>query len=69
MTARTTAVPDARPLLTEQELADHLQVSVKTLQDWRYRSTGPEVTRVGRRVRYRWTAVEKYLDANTGGAR
>ncbi len=49
------------PLLTPQELADFLQVPVKTLYQWHYLRTGPTPLRVGRHLRYRRSAVAGWL--------
>lgn len=38
--------------LSEREAAGHLGISVRTLQDWRQRRTGPAYSKVGRRVVY-----------------
>lgn len=50
---------------TEEQLAEALQVSVKTLQDWRYRGRGPAYIRVGGAVRYRASDVAAWLDEHT----
>lgn len=39
-------------LLTTEEAADVLGVSVSTLSDWRWRGCGPKPTKCGRLVRY-----------------
>lgn len=40
-------------LLSEREASAYLgPVSVRTLQDWRVRGTGPAYTKLGRRVAY-----------------
>lgn len=49
-------------LLTVEELADYLGVSVATLYQWRYRREGPPGFRVGRHVRYRWSDIEKWIE-------
>ena len=49
-------------LLTIDQLADHLQVPVKTLYDWRHRGIGPKGLRVGRYVRYRLVDINSWLD-------
>lgn len=49
-------------LITVEELADYLGVSVATLYQWRYRSEGPPGFRVGRHVRYRWTDIEEWIE-------
>lgn len=55
-------MPD-RQLGTPEEVADYLQLPPKTLAEWRSRGLGPKYHKVGRHVRYRWTDVEKWLDA------
>lgn len=50
-------------LATPAEVADYLggDFSEKTLANWRSQGKGPEYMKVGRHVRYRWTAVEAWL--------
>lgn len=55
---------DTQPLLSPQELADHLKVSVATIYQWRYRSEGPPGFKLGGRVRYRWAEVQAWLEDN-----
>lgn len=40
-------------------------VSSRTLQRWRQKNLGPRWCRIGRLVRYRRSALDAYLDANT----
>jgi excisionase family DNA binding protein len=40
-------------LLSVEELADYLEVPVKTIYTWRHRNTGPKGFRVGKHVRFR----------------
>ena len=49
-------------LLTAEELADFLDVPIKTLYAWRYRGEGPVGFRVGRHIRYRWIDVEEWIE-------
>jgi hypothetical protein len=56
---------DADALLTEAEAADFLRLSVRTLQAWRIRITGPAFVQVGRAVRYRRRDLIGWIDANT----
>lgn len=49
-------------LLTIEQVAEHLQVPVKTLYDWRHRGIGPKGLRVGRYVRYRPADIDSWLD-------
>jgi excisionase family DNA binding protein len=53
-------VPD---LLTQQQLAEELQVSVRTLERWRREGTGPPWVRVGRSPRYRRQDLDRWLEA------
>lgn len=57
--------PDA--LLREQDAADLLCLSVRTLQSWRIRLAGPPSVQVGRAVRYRRRDLIAWIDANTCG--
>jgi hypothetical protein len=59
--------PDA--LLREQDAADLLSLSVRTLQSWRIRMAGPPFVQVGRAVRYRRRDLIVWIDANTIGSR
>jgi hypothetical protein len=55
-------------LATPQEVADYLRKPVKTLAEWRCRGLGPQYRKVGRDVRYDWTDVRAWLDAQPAGA-
>ncbi len=48
-------------LLTADELADFLDVPIKTLYAWRYRGEGPIGFRAGKHLRYRWVDVEDWI--------
>lgn len=50
------------PLLSIEELAELLQVSVKTIYQWRHRGVGPRVIKVGRLLRFDPTDVRDWLD-------
>lgn len=52
-------------LAEPKQVANYLQVPVKTLAQWRYLGTGPRFVRIGRFVRYRWADVEKWLAAQS----
>jgi excisionase family DNA binding protein len=52
----------AASLLTQQQLADELQVSVRTLERWRQEGTGPAFIQVGRAPRYRRADVDAWLE-------
>jgi excisionase family DNA binding protein len=49
-------------LLTQQQLADELEVSQRTLERWRQQGTGPAFIRVGRSPRYRRADIDAWLD-------
>ncbi len=59
------------PLLTPQELASLLRIPLKTLYQWHYLRTGPIAFRVGRHLRYRRSAVARWLASveEPGGSR
>jgi hypothetical protein len=62
---RSFHVSDARltTLLTEQQAAALLGVTVKTLQGWRYRGGGPAFVKLGRCVRYRAEDLQDFVTA------
>ena len=63
---RRDARPSARQLerlLTTEELAELLQVSIRTIEGWAYRGVGPRVTKIGSNRRYRPADVAAFLDA------
>lgn len=61
-------------LLTPQQVSDMLQISVGTLENWRFRGHGPKYLKLGGQhrspVRYRLQDVEDFMfeDAK-GGAK
>lgn len=55
-------------LLTEDEAAASLRISVRTLQAWRLKATGPAFVRVGRAIRYRRGDIKAWIKLNTCGA-
>ena len=48
-------------LIDVQQLADYLDVPVKTLYAWRYRREGPPAFRVGRHLRYRRSDIQHWI--------
>jgi excisionase family DNA binding protein len=50
-------------LLSPDEVSAYLGVPVETLRRWRYERRGPSYVRPGKRVRYRASDVEAYLEA------
>ena len=56
-------------LLTEEEVAEQLHVSVASLRRWRLERRGPQFIKVGSLVRYRPEDLEIWLAAlPTGGS-
>lgn len=53
------------PLATPAEVAAYLGVPVKTLYQWKYRGLGPNVHKVGRPLRYRWSEVDAWVNAQS----
>lgn len=54
------------PLLESSIIADLLGTTPQNLAQMRYRGTGPRFIKLGvRSVRYRWSDVEAWLEANT----
>ncbi|HXF53400.1 MAG TPA: helix-turn-helix domain-containing protein [Hyphomicrobiaceae bacterium] len=47
--------------MTEQELADELDVTRRTLMNWRARGEAPPMTRIGLRIYYARDDVRKWL--------
>jgi predicted DNA-binding transcriptional regulator AlpA len=47
-------------LLTEQDVVRVLEVSLSTLRRWQREGTGPPCLEIGRQVRYRQAAVERW---------
>jgi excisionase family DNA binding protein len=52
---------DSERLLSVEELADYLEVPVKTIYTWRHRNTGPKGFRVGKHLRFRWRDVQSWV--------
>ena len=55
----------AEDIAKPREVAAALGVSIDALAQMRYRNSGPSFTRIGNRVRYRWSDIEKYLAERT----
>lgn len=68
-TFAASSLPAVQPvLLDEHEAANVLNVSVRTLQAWRFKRCGPPYAKLGRSVRYRRTDLAAWLDASTHAA-
>ena len=55
-------------LMSEQEAADLLCISFRTLQAWRVRGGGPRFCKVGRAVRYRLSDLDVWLEKQSRGS-
>ncbi len=53
------------PLATPREYCDHVGITLSQAAQMRYLGTGPEFIKIGRRVRYRWEAIEVWLEERT----
>lgn len=51
-------------LLSEDDLANILDVGIATLQSWRAGKTGPDYVKAGKKVFYRRADVEEWIAAN-----
>ncbi len=60
--APSTSPPD---IAGTNEVAAVLHTTLQGLAQMRYRGTGPKFIKVNRKVLYRWSDVNAYLDANT----
>lgn len=58
--------PDDDPLMTPQEAADYLSVSIATLYTWRSRRRGygPVAVKVGNNIRYQRSELNRWITAN-----
>lgn len=59
---------DGEGLASAAVLAEHLGVPEATLAQWRWSGVGPRYVKIGRHVRYRWSDVHRWLEANTHGS-
>ena len=48
--------------LKEQQVAERLNVSVSTLQAWRWKGFGPSFTKFGKSVRYSAEEIERFVE-------
>jgi excisionase family DNA binding protein len=56
----TGTMGDDDGLLTEQDAAELLHVQLSTLRRWHREGTGPPCLEIGRQVRYRRAAVQRW---------
>lgn len=57
------------PLIGIEELAEYLDIPVKTLYKWRQEGVGPASVRVGRHVRYFVSDVQDWLLAQRSSSK
>jgi excisionase family DNA binding protein len=62
----STALSGLEPLIGVEELAEYLDVPVKTLYEWHQTGRGPCSVRVGRRLRYFVSDVHAWLVQQRG---
>lgn len=60
--------PDLDSALNENQAAEFLGVSVRTLQAWRVRGGGPRYIKIGRTVRYQRRELLTFQEAHTVGS-
>ena len=53
---------EADRLLDKTEVSEHLGVGESTLAKWRGRGIGPPFLKIGKRIVYRMSDLEKWLD-------
>ena len=56
-------------LLNQQEVADILKVSTKTLEYWRHKGIGPKFIKIGKLARYLELEVWAFIDHLTKGGK
>ena len=55
----------SQQLITEKEAAQFLSVSLRTIQNWRFRNRGPKYKKLGRLVRYSVADLSAYAEGKT----
>ena len=60
-----TKTAETEPLWMEAQAAKQLNVSARTLQNWRTKEIGPSFVRAGRMIRYRPRDLLDWIEANT----
>jgi len=65
-TARPLSPPNRPEMLNDVQVAEYLNMSVKTLRRWRLFRTGPKFLKIGSAVRYKRGDVETWMDSLPG---
>jgi excisionase family DNA binding protein len=50
------------PLATSEEVAQYLGITVGALHQLRYLGKAPKASKVGTRLRFRWSDVDRWLE-------
>jgi hypothetical protein len=58
----TSTAADLDAVLNENQAAEFLGISVRTLQAWRVRGGGPNYCKIGRSVRYQRRVLVSFLE-------
>jgi hypothetical protein len=64
----TSITADLDAALNENQAAEFLGVSVRTLQAWRVRGGGPRFCKIGRSVRYQRRVLVAFQESHTVGS-
>jgi len=64
-----TKQPNIFGLITPEQLAEQLGVTVRTLQQWNLKRTGPPRMTLNRQIFYRISSVEEWLASREQGKR
>ncbi len=59
--------PNADYWLTRQQVADRLQLPVKTLAQWAYQGRGPQFRRMGKHTRYLLSDLTEWEQMQSAG--
>jgi len=51
-------------ILNPDEVAQLLQIPVRTLEEWRHKKTGPPYRKLGRHVRYQLSKIMDWFENN-----
>jgi hypothetical protein len=57
---------DREPLADSEAVAAYLDVSDRTVGQWRRARRGPKFVLVGKHVRYRWSDIDAWLASQEG---
>ena len=50
------------PLFTKNELARHLRLNPRTLDNWKAQEKGPRAVKIGRKLLYRESEVRRWIE-------